>query len=653
MTDRRESTADARFREALELHRQARTDEAATVYRQVLEWNPRHTQALTFLAVLAFQSNEFARAAQLATSALELDPRSAATHLLLGHSLARLNQLDAAVDSYDRAIVLNPGFADAHRHRADALAGLGRHAAALASYDRALELQSNAAAVPHSNAAEIHNNRGNTLRSLRRHDEAVASYDRAIAMRPQLPEPYFNRGFALHEMKRYDAAIESFTQAIVLEPRYPEAYYGRANALKDMRQLCAALSDYDRAIEIRGDYAEAYVNRGNVLGEFGRFDAALASYESAISLAPGNADAWCNRGSLQSALGNDDEALQSLDRALAIDPDHALAHFTRGTVYCLVGDLANGWPELEWRWKNEHCVTHREKRDFRQPLWLGEEPLSNRTILVYCEQGLGDTIQFCRYVNLLAERGASVIFEVPKSLQPLLRSMPGVTRCVAHGEPLPDFDYYCPLLSLPLAFKTTLGTIPSQIPYLRADPQRGRYWRERLGERTSFRVGVVWCAGVRPELPELESVNDRRNIPLCELAALNLPRIEYFSLQKGQPAEGELAASIAARWSGPAFVDHTQDLRDFGETAALIEQLDLVISVDTSTAHLAGALGKPVWVLVRFDACWRWLRHRSDSPWYSSVRLYRQQRRGDWDGVVQQVRCDLEQLAAREVTCRF
>jgi tetratricopeptide (TPR) repeat protein len=644
MSDPRESVSDARFREALALHRQSRFDEAATAYRRVLECNPRHAQALTFLGVIAFQSNQFERALGFANGALELDPHSAATHLIQGHCFARLNQFEAAVGSYDRAIALNPDFADAHRHRADILDQLGRHLAALSSYDKALELQ--------PDTAEIHNNRANALRGLQRYEAAIVGYDRAIALAPHLPEPYFNRGLAQHELKLCDAALLSYDRAISINPRYAEAYYSRANVLKDMRRLNAALSSYDQAVELRSGYAEAYVNRGNVLGELERFDAALASYDSALSLTPGYADAHCNRGILLSGLQRDRDALHSLDRAIAIDPNHALAHFTRSLVYLVLGDLQNGWREFEWRWNNEHCVTSREKRNFRQPLWLGDEPIGGRTILVHCEQGLGDTIQFSRFVKLLAERGATVIFEVPESLYELLRgSLEGVALWVRRGEPLPPFECYCPLLSLPLAFETTLETIPSEIPYLRADPRRVQYWRERLGARTGLRVGVVWSGGVRPDLPELQPLNDRRNIPLRKLAALKLANIEFVSLQKGQPAEGELAELKASCWEGPELLDHTRELHDFGETAALIEQLDLVISVDTATVHLAGALGKPVWMLDRFDACWRWLRDRSDSPWYPSVRLYRQRQRGDWEGVVQRVRRDLEHLAARHIEC--
>ena len=270
--------------------------------------------------------------------------------------------------------------------------------------------------------------------------------------------------------------------------------------------------------------------------------------------------------------------------------------------------------EFEWRWENEHCVTRREKRSFAQPLWQGAECLEGKSIFVHSEQGLGDTIQFCRYVPLLAARGATVIVEAPPPLRQLLQDLSGVAQCIVRGDVVPSFDYYCPLLSLPLAFGTMLDTVPATAPYLRARPERVRYWETWLGESTRPRVGLVWSGGFRADQPELWGVNERRNIPLGLLAALKHPQIEFFSLQKGQPAEDELTALLARGWEGPSIVDLTRDLIDFEETAALIEQLDLVISVDTSTAHLAGALGKPVWLLNRFDTCWRWLRDRGDSP---------------------------------------
>jgi tetratricopeptide (TPR) repeat protein len=634
-----ESLVDVKFQQALMLHQQSRFEEARTAYEHVLEWEPRHIQALSFLSVMALQLREPERALELATKAVQADPRSAGAHLMQGHAQFQLEQHEAAVASYDRAIALKSDFADAHFHRGNALNEMGKYQAAVGSFDKALEFR--------PNGAEIHNNRGNALRNLSRYDAAIASYGKAIALMPEYPEPYLNRGLVLAELKQFEAALSSYDQALVINPGYAEACFSRGNVLKDLKQFEASLASYDQAIAMRADYALAYSNRGNLLSELQRLDAALASYDSAIMLAPDYADVHCNRGNLLGDLGRFDEALASFDRAIVIDPRYAQAYFSRSFVRLLLGDFENGWRDFEWRWKNEHCATSREKRTFERPLWLGDQSLHGKTIFLHSEQGLGDTIQFCRYAELVADLGARVILEVPKVLWNLLQSLPGVTQLVAWGEPPPPFDYYCPLMSLPLALKTTLDCVPARIPYLHGSAERLRYWKDKLGERTKPRVGLVWSGGLRANQPELWAVNNRRNIPLAKLAGLKRPDIEFYSLQKGQPAESELSELVAKNWDGPDVKDYTSELHDFADTAALIDQLDLVISVDTSTAHLAGALGKPVWILNRFDTCWRWLLERPDSPWYPTARLYRQKRPADWEGVVEKVRDDLERFAER------
>ncbi|MGO9513691.1 MAG: tetratricopeptide repeat protein [Steroidobacteraceae bacterium] len=632
-----ESPADAFFRQALAHHRESRNEEARAAYERLLQMQPRHVPALTFLSVIALQSNDPERAIQLTATALEADPSNAIAHLMQGHAHLRLERRIEAIASYERASALKPDLAEAHFHRGNVQSDLGCHADAIASYESALRIT--------PRAAEIHNNRGNSLRSLKRYTEAIDSYDQAIAAMPQIAEPYFNRGLALYELKRYEAALSSYDEAIAIRPGYAEAHLSRGNVLKRLRQPEAALASYARAIELKPGYAEAHCNRGNVQSELGRFDAALASYDAAISIAPGYADAHCNRGNLLGDLMRFEEALQSFDRAIAADPGYAQAHFCKSLVSLLLGDWDNGWRDFEWRWRNEHCASSKEKREFSQPLWLAEQPLAGRTILLHGEQGLGDIIQFCRYATLVAARGARVVLEAPRSLANLLRSLQGVAQVVVHGETLLPFDYYCPLLSLPLAFGTTPATIPAQIPYLRSSEARAKYWRDKLGERTRPRVGLVWSGGFRPDQPELWQVNNRRNMPLTEMATLMHPGLEFYSLQKGEPAESELAQLKAKGWSGPKLIDFTGELHDFEETAALIEQLDLVISVDTSTAHLAGALGKRVWILNRFDTCWRWFLDRTDTPWYPTARIYRQDRAHDWRGVVRRVREDLVRFA--------
>jgi hypothetical protein len=336
----------------------------------------------------------------------------------------------------------------------------------------------------------------------------------------------------------------------------------------------------------------------------------------------------------------------------------------------MAGDYRTGWAAYEWRWRTANAKL--QPRVFQQPLWLGAEPLSDRTILLHVEQGLGDTLQFSRYIPLLVERGARVILVVPPPLLRLMQeSFQGLWRysvqdaaqesahaiaqgaaaptsaaveVLAAGRPLPDFDYHCPLMSLPLAFATDLTTIPQSHPYLVADPDRAEVWGQRLGPRHRLRVGLVWSGGARPDQPELRLVNERRNLPPSKLEPLATVTADFYSLQKGEPAVGEFKRQLADGWNGPMMNDFTDELNDFADTAALIANLDLVISVDTSTAHLAAAMGKPVWILNRFDTCWRWMLDRRDSPWYPTITLYRQTRPGVWDDVIESVRTDLEAL---------
>jgi hypothetical protein len=309
----------------------------------------------------------------------------------------------------------------------------------------------------------------------------------------------------------------------------------------------------------------------------------------------------------------------------------------------LVGDFAMGWELYEWRWLLAKTALKQSLID--RPLWLGVESLKGKTILLHCEQGLGDTIQFCRYAALVAQLGATVILEVQQLLLELLSGLEGVCHVVAEGEPLPPFDYHCPLMSLPLAFRTTLGTIPADIPYIKADPSKTAYWQAKLGEHHKPRVGLVWSGGGRPNQPEVWAINERRNIPLELISRINSPEIDFYSLQKGEPAESELLRRKQEVWPEVNFFNFAQELNDFCDTAALIDNLDLVISVDTSTAHLAAAMGKPVWILNRYDNCWRWLLDRDDSPWYPTAELYRQQRMGDWESVLEQVKTDLSKVA--------
>ena len=554
-----------------------------------------------------------------------------------GALLHQNGQLDQAQSIYEQVLKVQP------RH-ARALHLLGMLFGQSSDFKRALNLLNRAISLDPNNAA-AHIDRGKTLKELGRYDAALASYNKAIALRPDYALAYCNRGTVYRAQFNDQAALDSYDQAIALQPDYAEAHYNRGVVLEERRQWDAALASYNHAIAVKPDHAQAHCNRGNVLRELNLLDAALASYERALAIRADDAPACSNRGNVLRELQQVEAAVASCSQAIAIDPGCIEGHLNRSLALLLSGDYENGWVEYEWRWKVKHLSGSLARPTLTQPLWVGKESIAGKTILLYAEQGLGDTLQFCRYVKLVADLGARLILEVPKPLENLLADVAGATMVVGMGNAQPHHDFRAPLLSLPLAFKTTLSTVPTHIPYLRSNAQKVHFWKQKLGPKTRPRVGLVWSGGFRADQPELWSVNNRRNIPLASLAPLRDADIEFYSLQKGQPAESELSQLTSERWNGPHLIDHTNLLHDFADTAALIDNLDLVISVDTSTAHLTGALGKPVWILNRFDTCWRWLLERTDSPWYPTATLYRQERIGDWHGVVQRVRTDLMQFA--------
>jgi len=500
----------------------------------------------------------------------------------------------------------------------------GDPAASVEQIDRALKTSPNDVVAL--------NNRGNALLALRRFDQALASYDRALALRPDYADALCNCGAALHELKRYHEALAACDRVIALQPDYAEAHSNRGNTLRELRRYDEALEACDRALALMPDFAEAHCNRGNALHALQRFDEALTSFDRALALRPAYAEALSNRGVTLQDLMRCEEALASVSRALALRPDFAGAHFNEALCRLLIGDFERGWQKHEWRWQTDQLAN--ERRNFRQPLWLGSGELAGRTLLLHAEQGFGDTLQFCRYVPVVAARGARVILEVQGPLRELMRTLAGPAQVITRGEPLPAFDLHCPLLSLPLALGTRLDTIPARTPYLAASENKVRAWRDRLAGREKPKIGLVWAGNPAKELPNSNRIDALRSLELAQLAPLlEVSDCEFYSLQKGAAAIAQLRDTT---WREHV-VDWTDDLHDFSDTAALIENLDLVIAVDTAVAHLAGALNKPIWLLNRYNTCWRWLLDREDSPWYPTVRLFRQDAGRQWDGVVTRV----------------
>jgi tetratricopeptide (TPR) repeat protein len=633
------------------LHRQGRLADAEQLYQEILSQQPNHSDARYLLGVIALQTRRLALAVELFRQTIAQRPDFAEAHNNLGAALADLGRLEDALSNYDHAIALKPDHFGAHNNRGAALARLGRFAEALPSYDRAIALQPNSAdayinqgtalaKLGQASAALLrfdkaialrpdhpwaHYNRGNALRDLHRPEDAVASYDRAIALQPDHAEAYNNRGAALADLRRPEEALSSYTRAIAQRPNFTEAHNNHGNALAELGRLEEALASYGRAIALKPDHAGAYKNRGAALAGLGRLDDAVADFDKAIALQPDYAEAYADRGAALANLGRREEALASCDRAIALKPDSDEARFNKGACHLALGDYERGWQGYEWRWQTRNAPA---LPDLPSVLWRGETSLANKTILVHAEQGFGDSLQFCRYVPMLAKL-ATVVLDVPRPLVRLLSNLTGVTQIVARGDPLPPFDAWIPMLSLPLAFRTTLATIPATVPYLHAVPQPR--WQQRLATLSGRKVGLVWAGSPLSPPPKALAMDRRRSITLQHFAPLStIPGLCLISLQKG-----DAAAQMPP--AGMVLHDWTDELEDYADTAALVDALDLVISVDTSVVHLAGALGKPVWVLNRFDQCWRWLQDRTDSPWYPTARLFRQPAPGDWASVIREV----------------
>lgn len=491
----------------------------------------------------------------------------------------------------------------------------GQLADAARLYQRVLERNAN-----HADALNLY---GVLLRHQNNFELAEKLLRKAALLKPNFPPMHTNLGNALFDLKKFNDALNAFSRAIQLEPNNGEAYYNRGNCLQELERYEEAGRDYERALNIYPDDAEIYLSKGNLEKRLRCFEQALVSCDRAIELKPDYAEAYYNRGAVLLDLRRLDEALTSYDRAIKLNPDYAESYWNKSLTLLLSGNLQEGWRLYEWRWKNE--ALKMAARDFVQPLWLGPENISGKTILLHSEQGLGDTLQFCRYAALVKARGARVLLQVQKPLIRLLRALEGVDIILGPEDALPHLDCHCPLLSLPLAFQTDIQSIPKAYRYLDPDKILQEKWAARLGSRSKPRIGLAWSGNPAHE-------NDRnRSLPLEQILSRLPAEYEYFCLQKDVRDQdlSVLGSSNIRRFS--------DKLTDFAETAALCDLMDLVISVDTSVAHLAGALGKPTCVLLPYIPDWRWLLDREDSPWYPTMRLFRQERAGGWDGVLAKV----------------
>jgi tetratricopeptide (TPR) repeat protein len=487
------------------------------------------------------------------------------------------------------------------------------------------------------NSPDALSNFGLVFDALQRHQEALALFDKALALKHDHANALNNRAVTLESLGRPDEALAGWADALAVDPNHAEALHGRGNALCKLKRFAEALLDFDRFLAIKPGIPDILNNRGSCLAALGRLDEAIQSYDRALALDPRLPEIHINKGHVLVHLHRFGVALASYADAAAIGPKHAEARFCESLVRLRLGQFQEGWRDYEWRWRQ--ASWGEQRRDFAAPLWLGQEPLAGKTILLHAEQGFGDTLQFVRYVALVARLGATVLLEVQPPLTSLVSRMDGVARVLARGGPLPPFDLHCPLMSLPLAFRTAAGSIPADIPYIPAPVDRMPDWQGRLGEKRCLRIGFAWSGSPVHE-------HDRaRSMRLEQFASLlPIPGIEFVSIQKEL---GPDDAAILGRHGNVRPIGSA--LGDFADTAAVISLLDLVVAVDTSVVHLAGALGRPVWALLPFSPDFRWLLEREDSPWYPTARLFRQPRFGDWESVLAHVRDELGRLRDRHV----
>lgn len=576
---------------ALDHHQAGRMAEAEDIYRRILGADPEYADAMQLLGVLAAQTGQVESAVRRLRLAVALRPDSAGGWSNLAGAEQSAGAVERAVRLYCRALCLMPELADAHASRSAALRRLGRHDAALAAAGQALCL------VPdHADAL------ANRAAALLSHGESLASESCAR--------------WSLRLNGRSAVAHATLAAALAAQRRWIDAEAAARDSLVADRNL-----------------GEAWEVLGAVLAKLGRFPESLDAFANAARLRPGPS-LWAARGTALIAMARPADAATDFEHALADRPQDAGLHWNLGFARLMAGDYASGWPEFDWRRRDDRAEP--PWRGFSQPTWRGE-PLEGRTILLYAEQGLGDTLQFLRYVPLVAARGGRVVLEVQPSLLPLMAGVVGPEQVIARGDPLPPFDLECPLMSLPRAFGTVAGDVPMDIPYLRADPARFAHWRGRLPVGDGLRVGLVWAGN--PRFPG----DDQRSPRLAGLRGLlDVPGCRFYGLQMG-PGHADLADSDVPE----GFTDLAPEIFDFADTAAIMANLDLVVSSCTGPAHLAGALGVPLWLALPFSADWRWMTGRDDSPWYPTARLFRQPAPGDWRSVAGRMAAELAVLVQR------
>ncbi|MGD0958964.1 MAG: tetratricopeptide repeat protein [Methylomonas sp.] len=610
------------LQQALEQHRNRNFADANSVYQQLLCKFPNDTFLLNNLGVLETQRGNPESAFNYFSRILTINPNLPDVYSSIAYCMLQWRRFSEALTFINKAISLQPHCVESHFLRGVVFMKLFDWEKAVICLTKVLSLKSDHFLAWH--------NRGLALRELRQFQASITSFKQALAINPDYAGTHFHCAISLMSLSDHRQALAYLDRAIQLKPDYADAYVNRGTCHFEMQEFIAALACYDKAISLNPNFAEAYLNRGGALKFLNQNEAYLRNCDKALAIKPDFAEAYVHKGVALMNRHSFDQAAVCFDQAISLKPDLAKAYINKSQYLLMRGEYVEGWKLYEWRWRDP---SRPPGRKFKQQCWLGEQKINDKVLLIHPEQGLGDFIQCCRYLPLLEKLAYKIIVEVPSPLVSIISTLTGNFIIVEQGDPLPDFDIHCPIMSLPLAFNTTVATIPASVPYLYANADKRRIWRERLGNKTKPKIGLVWQGStINP--------NDySRSIPL-ELwePILQLP-LEFYSLQK-EVHQKDIETLRHFR----QIVTFFEELNDFSDTAALIAEMDLVISVDTAVAHLAGALAKPVWILLPFTPDFRWGLDSSISPWYPTATMLRQSASGDWPRVMAQLVDRLEKL---------
>jgi tetratricopeptide (TPR) repeat protein len=594
--------------------------------------NPRHTDAHYNQAVIYLRLSQFTEAKESLKKAIQLNPLLAEAHFNLGVVYMLEKNSKQALEYLSRTIKIKPYFLDALIRRG--LIHLENQ-----QFDLALQ-DFNAALAINSQHPDALVNSGVALQKSGQLNQALQRYQAALQIKPDWVDALLNMGVTLTKLNHFEQALTCYEKALLHSPDAPDLWSNKGITLSKLRKYDEAIASFDRAIAINPNYAEAWSNKGNSLHSASQFSEAIQCFDRAIAINPNYAEAWSNKGVSLSFLKQFDKAIECYLQAIELDKTYVDSCWNLAISQLTTGEFFEGWKNYEYRWQISNPIP----RQFTNiPQLNSLEQLIGKNILIWFEQGLGDTIQFCRYIPLLKKYAASICFVVQPPLVEVLESLKSYCDIYTYKDlPPAQFDLQCPLLSLPRFFVNSAEAIPSAVPYLKSDPIKSAIWKSRMTNSDALKVGLVWNGGFRADQPEVWSINERRNIPFKIIANLrHTSGVDFYSLQKGDPAESELLSEKNQFWPDTNFFNYVSELHNFSDTAALIDNLDLVISVDTSSAHLAGAMGKPVWILNRFDACWRWQLNRKDTPWYQTAQLFHQKEAGDWESVIEEVHAEL------------